>query len=395
MTDLVADERVFKFYTDVEQDLRASVRAAVEEKCPLAEVARRFDKPDPEADHELWEVLGGQLGTAGLLIPEEFDGAGATAREAGVVLEEIGRGVTPVPYLSSAVWATTLLCTLADSEPGSDLAATLSAMAANTATACVVTRIDTVPGAAFPSQLTATVTDGTTHLNGSASSVIGARNADVLIVPALLDGESVLILVHSAPATADGSTTASVRRAPVVSLDESNPLSDVVFDDCPGTVIASGAEAEAAFGHALVVAAALLASEQLGVAERCLEETVAYAKTRHQFGRTIGSFQVVKHRLADLWAQVEGARTAARYAATCAAIGSDDLPVASALAAAYCAEAAVKAAEECVQLHGGIGFTWEHPAHLWLKRAMAQSVMFGGADALRARLAELVDLSPS
>jgi alkylation response protein AidB-like acyl-CoA dehydrogenase len=251
--------------------------------------------------------------------------------------------------------------------------------------AAVAARADTAPGSVFPAVASAAVDGDSVLLDGRVAAVVGARHADLLIVPASVDGAAALVLVE---AEAGG----RVRRAPVVSLDESRPLTDLVFEGCPGVVVASGPAAEDAFAHALVVASALLASEQLGVAERCLEETVAYVKTRHQFGRPIGSFQVVKHRLADLWAQVEGARTAARYAATCAAVGSEDLPVASALAVAYCSEAAVKAAEECVQLHGGIGFTWEHPAHLWLKRAMAQAVLFGGADRQRARLAELVGL---
>jgi alkylation response protein AidB-like acyl-CoA dehydrogenase len=144
--------------------------------------------------------------------------------------------------------------------------------------------------------------------------------------------------------------------------------------------------------HALTVGAALLASEQLGIAEWCLDTTVEYAKIRHQFARPIGSFQAIKHRLADLWVDVTQARAAARYGANCAAIADPDLPVAAAVAQSFLSPVAVHAAEECIQLHGGIGMTWEHPAHLFLKRAKADSLAFGTADRHRLALATLVDL---
>jgi alkylation response protein AidB-like acyl-CoA dehydrogenase len=136
----------------------------------------------------------------------------------------------------------------------------------------------------------------------------------------------------------------------------------------------------------------MLAAEQLGLAERCLEMTVAYLKERRQFGRQIGSFQALKHRAADLWVGVTQARAAARYAAACLATADPDTPVAIALAKAACSDIAVRAAQECLQLHGGIGFTWEHPTHLYLKRAKSSSIGFGTADRHRASLAGLVDL---
>ena len=143
---------------------------------------------------------------------------------------------------------------------------------------------------------------------------------------------------------------------------------------------------------ALTAGAAVLAAEQVGLAQRCLDMTLAYVKERRQFARPIGSFQALKHRLADLWVAVSQARAASRYAAACLASGDPDAKVAVALAKAYCSEAAVHAAQECVQLHGGIGFTWEHPAHLYLKRAKADSVAFGTPGAHRAALAALVNL---
>jgi alkylation response protein AidB-like acyl-CoA dehydrogenase len=169
-------------------------------------------------------------------------------------------------------------------------------------------------------------------------------------------------------------------------------LCDLSFDDAPGTLIASGPVASRALAAALAAGAGMLAAEQLGLAQRCLDMTVAYVRERRQFARPIGSFQALKHRLADLWVAVTQARAASRYAAACLATGDPDSKVAVALAQAYCSEVAVHAAQECVQMHGGIGFTWEHPAHLYLKRAKADSIAFGTADAHRASLAALVNL---
>lgn len=170
-------------------------------------------------------------------------------------------------------------------------------------------------------------------------------------------------------------------------------LADITFDSAMATVIAQGAAVSAAVESALSISAAMLASEQLGLAEKCLTMTVEYLKDRRQFGRVLGSYQGLKHRLADLWVDITHARALARYAASCAATDSPDLPVASALAHSLCSAVALTAAQECVQLHGGIGFTWEHPAHLYLKRAKASMLMFGGPETHRDHLGELVDIA--
>jgi alkylation response protein AidB-like acyl-CoA dehydrogenase len=229
-------------------------------------------------------------------------------------------------------------------------------------------------------------TTGVARLRGMVTGVADALPAGMLLVPA--DGvPQALYLVDMA---ADG-----VGKAPVTSLDMTRQLCDLSFDDAPGTLIASGPAASRALDAALAAGAGVLAAEQLGLAQRCLDMTVGYVKERKQFARPVGSFQGLKHRLADLWVSVTQARAASRYAAACLATGSDDTKVAVALAKAYCSDVAVTAAQECVQMHGGIGFTWEHPAHLYLKRAKADSIAFGTADAHRAALASLVDLPAS
>jgi alkylation response protein AidB-like acyl-CoA dehydrogenase len=216
--------------------------------------------------------------------------------------------------------------------------------------------------------------------------VADALLADVLLVPA----DGVPFGLYAVDAGAPG-----VSRAAVVSLDATRPLGSLAFDSAPARPVATGRAAAQAVASALAAGAAMLASEQLGVAERCLDMTVAYVKERRQFARPVGSFQALKHRLADVWIQVTQARAAARYAAACLAAGDPDTQVAIALAKAACGDAAVHAAQECVQMHGGIGFTWEHPAHLLLKRATSGSLAFGTPDRHRAALARLVNLPPA
>ena len=365
-------------YGEAETELRAAVRALLADRCGWPEVLARTETPQTY-DTGLWQVLAAGLGCAGLLIPEDSGGAGASYREAAVVAEETGRAVAPVPFLGSAVVATAALLAAGDDE-------LLTALAAGTATAALAVPFVAAPGARPEPTVRLGVPspedgDPGYRLIGTVAGVADALPADVLIVPA--DGVPYgLYAVRAAEA----------RMTPVVSLDMTRQLADLTFDNAPGRRLATGNAAEQAVAAALTAGAAVLAAEQLGTAERCLEITVAYLKERRQFARPIGSFQALKHRAADLWVGVTQARAAARYAAACLAAGDPDTPVAVALAKAACSDVAAAAAQECVQLHGGIGFTWEHPAHLYLKRATSASIGFGTADRHRASLAGLVDL---
>ena len=286
---------------------------------------------EPRDFSSVWRTLATELGVAGLLVPESLGGAGASAREAAVVMEEIGRAVAPVPFLSSAVLATIALLRAGDTQ-------TVSALAQGELTAALV-----VP--------------------------VAGR-----------DG----LELHTVARDAAG-----VQISPLLALDMTRPLAAVSFSGSPSTRVGAGDEPVT---EAIRTSAALLASEQLGVAQWCFETTLEYAGQRRQFGRTIGSYQAIKHRLADLWFEVGAATAAARYAADTCARGGEDADAAAAIAQAYCSDIAVHAAEECVQLHGGIGMTWEYPAHLYLKRAKSDQLAFGTAYRHRARLAELVDL---
>jgi alkylation response protein AidB-like acyl-CoA dehydrogenase len=354
-------------YDEVETDLRGSVRDMLATRSPVSRVLANIENGEAY-DAATWRTLATEMGLAGIAIPEQFGGGGASLREAAVVLEELGRAVTPVPFLSSAVVATSALIKVQEAD-------LLAKLAAGAAVAALALPFSTRPGEAAPS---VSAVDG--RLTGRVTSVADGMAATVLLVLAQ-DG------LYAVDATAEG-----VARVMTVSLDLTRPLADITLDDAVGQRLASGEAAAAVVNQALTIGAALLASEQLGVAEWCLDTTVEYAKIRHQFARPIGSFQAIKHRLADLWVDVTQARAAARHAAHCAATGDADLPVAASIAQAFISPVAVKASEECIQLHGGIGMTWEHPAHLFLKRAKADAIAFGTADRHRLALATLVDL---
>jgi alkylation response protein AidB-like acyl-CoA dehydrogenase len=368
-------------YTDVEESLRASVRDLLASRCPADAVIAMYDGDRSVVD-PLWRSVAVDLGLAALLVPEPLGGAGASSREAAVVLEELGRAVAPVPFLTSSVVATAVLRGGAvhgeDRElPSTAAAQLLRALASGDRTGALA-----VPFAASPTSFRPAAGRLGEGLSGRITSVAGALEADVLLVPVEVVGG---VEVHAVE-------TSEVTVEPVLSLDMSRGLADVTFDEAASLAVVPADDGAAALRGALDAGAALLASEQVGLAQWCLEATVAYLQERRQFGRVVGGFQALKHRLADLYTLVEQARAAARYAAATLAEGDPDAEVAAHVAQAYCADVAVRAAEECVQLHGGIGMTWEHPAHLYLKRAKADQVGLGNPAGHRARLGELVDL---
>jgi alkylation response protein AidB-like acyl-CoA dehydrogenase len=362
-------------YTDVEDDLRASVRDLLTDRCPPSAVTAVYDG-DRSVVAPLWRALATDLGLAGLLVPEERGGVGASAREAAVVLEELGRAVAPVPFLTSSVVATTVLL---GAEPGGGADDLLAGLAAGDRTAALLIPLSTAPGSPTPG----VTVDGNGRLSGRVTSVAGALEADVLLVPVgTADGTA----VHAVP-------VGDVTVQPVTSLDMARQLADVTLEDAAGEQVLAAGSGAAAVRRALETGTALLASEQFGIAQWCLTTTVGYLKERRQFGRVVGGFQALKHRLADLYVATESAAAAARYAAATTATDDPDRAVATAVAAAFCGDVAVRAAEEAVQLHGGLGMTWEHPAHLYLKRAKADQIAFGTPGAHRARLAAMVDLA--
>ncbi len=358
-------------YTEHEEELRASLRSLLEDRCPQSAVLARCETDEPY-DVDLWRALASDVGVAGLHVPESHGGHGASFHELAIVAEELGRSLAPVPFLGSAVLATTAML-------ASEGEAALTSVASGERTAALAVPLTSAAGDPFPGSVKA---EGDA-LTGTVTSVVDAPYADLLVVPAV-DADGAALYVVEAGAT---------QRERVAPFDLTRALGDVTFAGTAGERIGSGQVAEDAVAIALYVGAAMLASEQLGQAERCLEMTVEHLKNRYQFGRPIGSFQGLKHRLAELWVSITQARAVARYAAACVSTpDQSDTAIGVAVAAAHCSALAVHAADECVQMHGGMGFTWEHPAHLYLKRAKSSSLALGTADRHRAALAELVDL---
>ena len=359
-------------YSDIEDSIRDTLRQLLTAKLDPQSVTAFYDGSTD--DSGLWASITKDLGLGALLIPEEFGGAGATAREAAVVLEELGRTGAPVPFFTSAVLATTALVEAGASE-------LLGALASGDKTAALA-----VPLTSMAGRTALTVSEADGRLNGTVSSVADAGTADVFVVPAAsADGTVGLYLVDRGDVSIES----------VVAFDMSRPLGDVSFSAASSASILSGVAATNALDKSLRVGAGLLASEQLGAARWCLETTLAFVKVRYQFGRPIGSYQALKHRLADLWLEIGQCHAAARYAADCLAADSEDVEVAVSLAQAYGSDLAVRAAEEAIQMHAGIGMTWEHPAHLYLKRAKADQLAMGTPEQHRVRLATLVDLQPA
>jgi len=352
---------------ELDAELQSSVENLMSRVCEYSRLIAMYDG-DRSVATELWDKIRFELGLAGMLIPEEMGGVGLTAREAAVVTQTLGRSMAATPFLTSSVVATSLLL--------SANSALIAQMASGELTVAVALPFSTAP----MGNLSTFSIDADGLIVGSARSVAGAIEAQTLIVPVLNNDGIALYAVD-----ADSLTV-----MPRVSLDMTRQVADVTCQRVRGTLVAQNAEQM--LRRALLIGAVLLASEQVGVARWCLDTSVAYLKERRQFGQPLGNFQALKHRLADLYVGVENARAAARFAAVSLAEGDPDVEIATAVAQAFCSDVAVLAAEEAVQLHAGMGMTWEHPAHLYLKRAKADQVAFGSAGEFRARLADLVDL---
>ncbi|MEU6419157.1 acyl-CoA dehydrogenase family protein [Streptomyces spiralis] len=322
-----------------------------------------------------WQPLAEQIGVTGLAIPEEYGGAGYGAQEVHVVMEELGRVLSPVPYLGSAVLTTHALLASGDQETCARL---LPLLATGQITGALAWAEH---GTWDPAQIKAEATPlpgGTWRITGTKGHVLGGTDAEFLLVAARTPTG---LSLYEVAVDAVG-----LRREPTVTMDQSRALTHVVLDGTEGRLVGKDGEADRALQHVMDHACAALAAEQVGAAQRCLELTVAYAKDRVQFGRAIGSFQAVKHRLADAYVLVEVARSAALGAAFAAAADSPDLTLRAAVAKSACSEALSAVAGEMIQLHGGIGITWEHDAHRYFKRAHGSSHLFGSPAWHRGRL---------
>ena len=337
--------------SDEQRGLRDAVATLLAKRSDSSAVRRAVERPEGY-DPELWRVLCEQIGVAALAVPERHGGIGAGAREVQIVLEELGRTLTPSPMLGSLL-ATALLLELGDDAAADRL---LPRVAEGTVAAVAwADEAGRWGDGAFA------VADG--RLRGTAHYVLDGDQAEILL--AVAGGAVYEVQLGDA------------QRAPVPTMDLTRRLATVRLDDAPVTQLGP-ADARPALVAALDATLVALAGEQVGAAARALEMTVDYSKVRYQFGRPIGSFQALKHRMADLHVLLEAARSAA-YAAA-----DGTLPPAA--AKAYCSEAFMTIAGEAIQLHGGIAITWEHEAHLYFKRAQGSAALFGSPDEHRRRL---------
>ena len=374
-----------------QRELRESVRRFLTERAPLTRVRELMETVDG-TDPDVWRQASAQLGLPGIAVPEEYGGAGFSFAEQAIVLEELGAALFTGPYLASAVLAATALLASDDQETMKDL---LPGIAAGETVATLAFTEDggswdpasiRLAATKDPATKNAATKNNGWRLDGHKSFVLDGHAADLILVVAAT-GTGGQLSLFAVTSTADGLT----RRA-LPTLDQTRKLARLSFNHTPARLVGEPGAARAALDHTLDVAAVALAAEQLGGAQRALDMAVAYAKVRQQFGRPIGSFQAIKHRCADLLLEVESLRSAVGYAAAAVADGSTEVPVLASLLKAYASEVYSHVAGENIQIHGGIGFTWEHDAHLYLKRAKASELFLGDASYHRERLATRIGL---
>ena len=367
-------------FSPEQEQLRASLRRFLTEKSPLAAVRALMDDPAGH-DPAVWRQMAQQLGLQGLALPEKYGGSGYGFVELAVVQEEIGRALLPSPFRGSVVLAAHAVLDAADASAAEELlpgiadGTTIATLAASGADG----RWDPeAPG------LTAEHSGEGWVLRGTDAQVPYGHLAGLVVAAAVTaKGPSLFAVDGSAP---------GLVRTPLPTLDQTERLARLEFDGVAGRLVGAEGAAASSLRRTLDRAAVALALEQVGGAARALEMAVDYAKVRQQFDRPIGSFQAIKHKAADVLLQVESARAAAYYATWAVARDSDEVPAVASLAKAYCSDAFFAAAAENIQIHGGIGFTWEHDAHLFLKRATATKLFLGDPAFHRERLAVSIGL---
>ncbi|ULE34468.1 acyl-CoA dehydrogenase family protein [Mycobacterium sp. IDR2000157661] len=357
-------------------ELRHAVRDFLRSVSPSVRV-RELMQTEGGHDRVVWEQMAKELGLHGIAIPEQFGGAGAGMSELAVVFEEMGAALLCAPFFSTVGLAAQAILCSGDSAAMADY---LPGLADGSTTATVILNSRLEAWDPHTVALSARADNAGHRVRGDADLVIDGHTADLLLVAANTDAGISLFVVT---ADADGLT-----REPLATLDRTRKIARVRFDEVPARLIGTDGAAAAGLAATSDLALVALAAEQVGAAQRCLDMAVGYAKERIQFGRAIGSFQAVKHRCADMLVLVEGARSAAVHAADSAS--GEELSIAASVAKLACSEALLDVALSNMRIHGGIGFTWEHDAHLYVRRAKATQLMYGSPDHHAQRLAVLV-----
>jgi alkylation response protein AidB-like acyl-CoA dehydrogenase len=367
-------------FSEEQEELRNVVRQFLEAKSPESAVREQMET-ERGFDPDVWKQMAEQLGLQSLTIPEEFGGQGFGYVELIVVLEEMGKYLLCAPYFSSVVLAANTLLQSGDESakkehlPGIASGETIATLAF------------TEPSGKWDEsgiEMTAENAGGTWKLSGTKMFVLDGHTAALVLVAART-GKGVSLFA------VDGEASGLTRTA-LATMDQTRKQAKLEFDGVEGRLIGEEGKGWDVLSTVLDLAAVALAAEQVGGAQQCLDMSVEYAKVRVQFGRPIGSFQAIKHKCADMLLEVESAKSAAYYAGWCASEMNDELPAVASLAKAYCSDAYFHAAAENIQIHGGIGFTWEHPAHLYFKRAKSSELLFGDPTYHRELLAQRIGI---
>jgi alkylation response protein AidB-like acyl-CoA dehydrogenase len=364
LSAVYAEQRDQEFaWTAEHRQLRETVRAVLASRAPVSR-ARELAGTGARHDPELWAALAGDIGLQGLALPEEHGGSGATLVELAVVADEMGRVLHGGPFLSTVALAAPAL--LAADDPVAAEYLPRIAEGELTATLALDARVTADPGG---------------RLTGGADLVLDGADADLLLVPAGPD----LYAVEAGT----GVGTDGLERTDLDVLDGTRRIGRLRFGDVAARRVGEPGSGAVAVAAARRVAAVVVAAEQVGGMEACVARTAEYARTRRQFGRLIGSFQGVKHRLADMAVRLELGRAAAYWAAW-QQPGDQEFELGALVARAFCSPAYLQTAFDTIQLHGGIGFTWEHDAHLYVRRARADLSLLGTPAQVRAELEPLV-----
>ncbi|MDE0350007.1 MAG: acyl-CoA/acyl-ACP dehydrogenase [Gammaproteobacteria bacterium] len=368
-------------FTEEQEQFRDIVARFLRDTSPTVEV-RRLMETDAGFDAAVWDRLNRELGLSAVHIPEAFGGQGFSFVELGIVCEEMGRALLCAPYFSSAVLGADailqagspdrkaeLLPSLATGERRGALAVTEPAGGWGTGAVETVARRN---GAAY-------------RIDGAKSFVIDGHTADLIVVvarePGSVGQEGISFFTVAGDA-------AGLDRQLLDTVDPTRKMARLTFRNVPAEPLGEPGAGAPALERILVGAVTALASEMVGGAQQMLDSAIDYTKLRMQFGRPIGSFQAVKHKCADMLLEVELAKSAAYQAASAVADGAADAPALASLAKAAASDTYLRAAADCIQLHGGIGFTWDNDTHLWFKRAKSSEVLFGDATHHRERMLE-------
>ncbi len=334
------------------------------------------------SDDALWHTLARELGWCALAVPEQAGGIGLGATEVVLLMEQMGRRLACVPYFATACLAAPALSQCLDDNEVA--LGWLERIAAGEVRATLA--LDTPLDPSATSLRAQRLADGDYRLDGTLDAVIDGASADLLMVAARIEEDIALFAIEA--------TTLTTERTPLATLDATRPLARIVLDGVTvrrQACLATGARAHHALAHAAWFATLALAAEQLGAAQQCLDLTLDYTAGRVQFGRTIASFQAVKHRCAQMLVEIEATRSAVLGAARAwDETQSDDSRADIAVAKATANDALRFCAQEAIQLHGGVGFTWEYDPQLYFKRAQAAYASFGTTPALYAWLAARV-----